>query len=46
MEKDVFGFADAIEIELINEDNLKIVDIKKFCFCTQNNIKILFLEVY
>jgi hypothetical protein len=27
MEKDVFGFADAIEIELINEDNLKIVEL-------------------
>jgi hypothetical protein len=27
MEKDVFGFADAIELELINEDNLKIVEL-------------------
>jgi len=27
MEKDFFGFADAIEIELINEDNLKIVEL-------------------
>jgi hypothetical protein len=27
MEKDIFGFADAIEIELINEDNLKIVEL-------------------
>jgi hypothetical protein len=27
MDKDIFGFADAIEIELINEDNLKIVEL-------------------
>jgi hypothetical protein len=27
MEKDIFGFADAIEIELINEDNLRIVEL-------------------
>jgi hypothetical protein len=27
MTKDIFGFADAIEIELINEDNLKIVEL-------------------
>lgn len=27
MGKDIFGFADAIEIELINEDNLKIVEL-------------------
>jgi hypothetical protein len=27
MNKDIFGFADAIEIELINEDNLKIVEL-------------------
>jgi len=27
MDKDIFGFADAIEIELINEDNLKTREI-------------------
>jgi hypothetical protein len=27
MEKDIFGFADAVEIELINEDNLRIVEL-------------------
>ena len=45
MEKDIFGFADAVEIELINEDNLRIVelifkDFKQITACRLDKIKL------